>query len=180
MPMAIPFYTTVRLQKTHEPPYSFESDLFGQRTSPNWKRIDPARRMERLPVWRALRIAETGREAMLDGDIAEMGQLMTAAHNSQRDDLGTSCDEVDFSVDAALNLEGCYARGGFGGRTVNLVIKDKAWGFFRFIAGPIQATLWHRCRELDTFLLSPIQSAHTTRQHIFVNGGYTHLDWALT
>jgi galactokinase len=73
------------------------------------------------------------REAMLDGDVTKMGQLMTAAHNSQRDDLGTSCDEVDFLVDAALNLEGCYGArmtgGGFGGCTVNLVMKDKAGAF---------------------------------------------------
>ncbi|SEC41649.1 L-fucose dehydrogenase [Terriglobus roseus] len=30
------------------------------------------------------------------------------------------------------------------------------------------------------FLLSPTQSAHTTAQHVFVDGGYTHLDRALT
>lgn len=31
-----------------------------------------------------------------------------------------------------------------------------------------------------TFLLSPSQSGHTTAQHVFVDGGYTHLDRALT
>lgn len=30
------------------------------------------------------------------------------------------------------------------------------------------------------FLLSPTQSSHTTGQHVFVDGGYTHLDRALT
>lgn len=30
------------------------------------------------------------------------------------------------------------------------------------------------------FLLSPVQSAHTTGQHLFVDGGYTHLDRAIT
>ena len=30
------------------------------------------------------------------------------------------------------------------------------------------------------FLLSPTQSGHTTAQHVFVDGGYTHLDRALT
>lgn len=30
------------------------------------------------------------------------------------------------------------------------------------------------------FLLSPTHSAHTTGQHVFVDGGYTHLDRALT
>lgn len=30
------------------------------------------------------------------------------------------------------------------------------------------------------FLLSPVRSGHTTAQHVFVDGGYTHLDRALT
>jgi L-fucose dehydrogenase len=30
------------------------------------------------------------------------------------------------------------------------------------------------------FLLSPTQSAHTTAQHLFIDGGYTHLDRAIT
>ncbi len=30
------------------------------------------------------------------------------------------------------------------------------------------------------FLLSPTQSAHTTGQHLFIDGGYTHLDRAIT
>jgi L-fucose dehydrogenase len=33
---------------------------------------------------------------------------------------------------------------------------------------------------MAVFLLSPTQSAHTTGQHIIVDGGYTHLDRALT
>jgi galactokinase len=79
------------------------------------------------------------REAMLDGNVTEMGQLMTAAHNSQRDDLGTSCHELDFLVDAALKFEGCYGArmtgGGFGGCTVNLVMKDKAGAFSDSLRG---------------------------------------------
>jgi galactokinase len=73
------------------------------------------------------------RIAMLDGDALQMGNLMTAAHQSQRDDLGTSCAEVDFLVDTALKLDGCYGArmtgGGFGGCTVNLVAKGKAKAF---------------------------------------------------
>ena len=30
------------------------------------------------------------------------------------------------------------------------------------------------------FLLSPTASAHTTGQHIFIDGGYVHLDRAAT
>ena len=46
--------------------------------------------------------------------------------------------------------------------------------------------LGHRMTEaaeiaaMVAFLLSPTQSAHTTGQHIVVDGGYTHLDRALT
>ena len=46
--------------------------------------------------------------------------------------------------------------------------------------------LGHRMTEASeiaamvVFLLSPTQSAHTTGQHIVVDGGYTHLDRALT
>jgi L-fucose dehydrogenase len=46
--------------------------------------------------------------------------------------------------------------------------------------------LGHRMTEaaeiaaMVVFLLSPSQSAHTTGQHIVVDGGYTHLDRALT
>ena len=46
--------------------------------------------------------------------------------------------------------------------------------------------LGHRMTEaseiaaMAVFLLSPTQSAHTTGQHVIVDGGYTHLDRALT
>jgi L-fucose dehydrogenase len=46
--------------------------------------------------------------------------------------------------------------------------------------------LGHRMTEaseiaaMTAFLLSPTQSAHTTGQHVVVDGGYTHLDRALT
>jgi L-fucose dehydrogenase len=46
--------------------------------------------------------------------------------------------------------------------------------------------LGHRMTEaseiaaMTVFLLSPMRSAHTTGQHIVVDGGYTHLDRALT
>ena len=46
--------------------------------------------------------------------------------------------------------------------------------------------LGHRMTEgseiaaMTVFLLSPTQSGHTTAQHLIVDGGYTHLDRALT
>ena len=41
-------------------------------------------------------------------------------------------------------------------------------------------TLSSEIAAATVFLLSPIQSAHTTGQHLIVDGGYVHLDRALT
>lgn len=65
------------------------------------------------------------RDAMLAGDSATLGSIMTAAHASERDDFECSIHEIDFLVETAVQLRGCYGGrltgGGFGGCTVNLV-----------------------------------------------------------
>jgi galactokinase len=59
------------------------------------------------------------------GDLARMGQLFVESHRSMQHDYAITCDEVDFLVDTAVGLQGCYGArmtgGGFGGCTVNLV-----------------------------------------------------------
>jgi galactokinase len=83
-------------------------------------------------------ISENGRvrgarEAMLAGDPAQLGARMTESHVSQRDDFECSVAEIDFLVEAALKLDGCYGArltgGGFGGCTVNLVKQTQAESF---------------------------------------------------
>ena len=58
---------------------------------------------------------------------------MTQSHASQRDDFDCSCDEVNFLVETASHLRGCYGArlsgGGFGGCTVNLVEKHDVENF---------------------------------------------------
>ncbi|HTV09823.1 MAG TPA: galactokinase [Candidatus Aquilonibacter sp.] len=65
------------------------------------------------------------RDAMLAGDPVALGSVMTAAHASERDDFECSIAEIDFLVDTAVQLPGCFGArltgGGFGGCTVNLV-----------------------------------------------------------
>jgi galactokinase len=62
------------------------------------------------------------------GDRTEMGRLVTESHRSLRDDYEVSCPELDFLVDAALEIPGVFGArmmgGGFGGSTVNLVQPD--------------------------------------------------------
>jgi galactokinase len=73
------------------------------------------------------------KQAMLAGDAKRLGELMLTAHASERDDFECSCEEVDFLVDTASALEGCFGArltgGGFGGCTVNLVARSKAEAF---------------------------------------------------
>ena len=73
------------------------------------------------------------KDAMNAGDPVAFGKLMRGSHTSQRDDFQCSCEEIDFLVEAAAALPGCFGArltgGGFGGCTVNLVRRDDAEAF---------------------------------------------------
>jgi galactokinase len=64
-------------------------------------------------------------QALADGNLARMGELMAESHRSLRDLYEVSCRELDIMVESAEGLPGfCGGRmtgGGFGGCTVNLV-----------------------------------------------------------
>jgi galactokinase len=72
-------------------------------------------------------------EALLKGDMKEVGRLMAEAHISYSKDFEGSCEEADLMVDLANELPGLIGArltgGGFGGCTVNLVEQDQAKGF---------------------------------------------------
>jgi galactokinase len=83
-------------------------------------------------------ISDNGRvlqakEAMFAGDPEALGKLMLEGHASERDDFACSCDEVDFLVETAADLAGCFGArltgGGFGGCTVNLVAREQSAAF---------------------------------------------------
>jgi galactokinase len=72
-------------------------------------------------------------EASRQGDVTAMGRLMVESHRSLQHDYEVSCAELDFLVDAALEIEGVYGSrmtgGGFGGCTVTLLRAEAAGGF---------------------------------------------------
>jgi len=72
-------------------------------------------------------------EAAKSNDLEKMGQLFLESHASMRDDYEISCEEIDFLVDTAAKIPGCYGArmtgGGFGGCTVNLVAPDAVPSF---------------------------------------------------
>ncbi len=72
-------------------------------------------------------------EALLRGDMKELGRLMAEAHRSYSQDFEGSCVEADAMVEFAQGLPGLIGArltgGGFGGCTVNLVEQKDAQSF---------------------------------------------------
>jgi galactokinase len=72
-------------------------------------------------------------DALLKGDMAELGRLMSEAHWSYSRDFEGSCVEADAMVELAQDLPGLIGArltgGGFGGCTVNLVEQAEAEHF---------------------------------------------------
>ena len=66
--------------------------------------------------------------ALAADELVQFGRLMTASHNSLRDDFEVSCDELDCLVDIANDTEGVLGSrmtgAGFGGCTVTLIHMD--------------------------------------------------------
>jgi galactokinase len=73
-------------------------------------------------------------DALTNGRLQEMGQLMLASHESLRHDYEVSCRELDALVAIAMSIKGAalgarMTGGGFGGCTVNLVRRDALENF---------------------------------------------------
>jgi galactokinase len=69
-------------------------------------------------------------DALMNGNLSELGRLMHEAHLSYSQDFEASCSEADTMVELAQDLPGLIGArltgGGFGGCTINLVQKDQA------------------------------------------------------
>lgn len=66
-----------------------------------------------------------GAEALERGDMAVLGELLSASHVSLRDDYEVSCEELEIMRNAALGAPGCFGArlmgAGFGGCVLGLV-----------------------------------------------------------
>lgn len=75
--------------------------------------------------------------ALAEKDLKKVGQLLSASHESLRDDYEVSCPELDYLVEQALVSTYCLGSrmmgGGFGGCTINLVHKKQVANFKEFI-----------------------------------------------
>jgi galactokinase len=92
--------------------------------------------------------------ALRTGDLATLGRLMRASHDSMRDDFEISTPELDAMVDIALHADGTIGArmtgGGFGGCTVNLVQADHAASFADAVRTGYEAATG-RVPEIYTF-----------------------------
>jgi galactokinase len=100
------------------------------------------------------------REAMYAGDPVALGALMLSGHASERDDFEVSIDEVDFLVESAAGLPGCYGArltgGGFGGCTVNLVRREMSTAFAEALQTAYQAQF---NITAETYVCDPVAGA---------------------
>ena len=76
-------------------------------------------------------------KAMEAGNLAQLGALLNASHESLRDDYEVSCPELDLMVSLARRQPGVYGSrmtgAGFGGCTISLVADDFARDFVRTV-----------------------------------------------
>lgn len=76
--------------------------------------------------------------ALRTDDHRQFGQFMFQSHESSRDFLKNSCEELDLLVDLARKHPGCLGArltgGGFGGATINLVAYHQAENFIQSMA----------------------------------------------
>jgi galactokinase len=95
--------------------------------------LDPvAERRARHVVEENARVVAT-EEALASGDLAQVGRLFAASHDSLRDLFEVSSPELDALVDIARHSEGVVAArltgAGFGGSTINLVRRESTADF---------------------------------------------------
>lgn len=86
------------------------------------------------------------------GELAGLGELLTASHKSLREEFQVSWQEADAVVDAALAAGALGARltgGGFGGCVIALMPADRAAGVREAVTDRFASSGWPEPRYLD-------------------------------
>jgi galactokinase len=103
------------------------------------------------------------------GDLATVGELMRASHESLRDLYEVSCAELDAMVESAQGLPGFIGGrmtgGGFGGCTINLVERVSSQDFAKEVASRYKAKTGI---SPDVFVCSAANGAGLEAEHAAV------------
>ena len=93
------------------------------------------------------------RELLLSGDVAAVGHLMTASHESSRLNFENSTPALDLLVSIAIATPGVYGArltgGGFGGAIVALVSRDSTHAAGQAIAAEYERLGGQRATVLE-------------------------------
>lgn len=99
-------------------------------------------------------------EALSEGELGRVGQLMMESHASLRDDYQVSCEELDVAAAVAAAQPGVYGSrmtgGGFGGCTVTLVEEGAVPQVEQAVKGAFLARGW---REPELFATTACEGA---------------------
>lgn len=97
---------------------------------------EPIRRRARHVISENRRVLH-GRDALKQGDVARLGEMMYASHESSRVDYENSTPELDLLVELAKEHGAIGARltgAGWGGATINLIEEEQMEEFARRVA----------------------------------------------
>ena len=82
-------------------------------------------------------------QALRRKNVYQLGVLMSASHESLKNDYEVTCKELDLMVDIASELPGVFGSrmtgGGFGGCTISLVASEKVDDFCKALAQKYEA-----------------------------------------
>ena len=82
-------------------------------------------------------------QALRQKNVYQLGVLMSASHESLKNDYEVTCKELDIMVDIASELPGVFGSrmtgGGFGGCTISLVASEKVDDFCKALASRYEA-----------------------------------------
>ncbi|MGC9326367.1 MAG: galactokinase, partial [Candidatus Hinthialibacter sp.] len=114
--------------------------------------LDDVQRMRARHVFHENQRVQRGAAALQLNDLKHLGELVHQSHESSRDLFENSCPELDFLVEQAVQIDGCYGAkltgGGFGGWTVNLVKPDQVDSFVAKITELFQKEYGRTCKTM--------------------------------
>jgi galactokinase len=109
---------------------------------------DVVRRRARHVLFENQRVLRGVAALQLD-DLKHLGELMRQSHESSRDLFENSCPELDWLIEEACKIPGCYGGkltgGGFGGCTVNVVHHEHTNEFVETIQKRFAETYGQPC-----------------------------------
>jgi galactokinase len=117
------------LQKTH-PQVKFLADITSADVERARGELSSVQSARALHVTREIERVRQTVAALEKGDLAAVGRLLVASHQSSRELFENSCPELDFLVDRLIKLPGVYGArltgGGFGGAVMALTTPEFA------------------------------------------------------